>query len=371
MMLMDLNGDSSSDEDEQADDQDDEVVEVLPPQPTAHPEVHTEAVAAPPSAPAPPLPCRPPDEAPPPPTPHPAAPPPQLVPSPRRSPAPAASACTVVLTSSLLSHYADLRGHLTACECPFAESSNAPLPGLSVHWIGEFGRRLPRVAIVIESCDVVRRATARQLLPDTAAAQALALSWAAHATLSVVVVGKTAAGLDRCLDELQLELGVSVRKVLNAKELTELLACHTLTLAKAPAPSDALGGASGDGASGVAATGGAVGGGRAPTSAPDFLAGLTAHDILHNRSVPKSLHAAWLGALKQLLPESAAMAVHAAHPSFRSLYSHLCDAERSGRPLESGLAELRVAGGKRLGPARSRRLVKVLMATRSEAFVCL
>ena len=41
--------------------------------------------------------------------------------------------------------------------------------------------------------------------------------------------------------------------------------------------------------------------------------------------------------------------------------------ERRGL-VESALAELRVAGGKRLGPARSRKLIKIIMATREQAF---
>ena len=95
-----------------------------------------------------------------------------------------------------------------------------------------------------------------------------------------------------------------------------------------------------------------------------FLAGLTAHDVLHNRSVPRSLSQSWLGALKQLLPESAASAVHAAHPSFRQLYDHVRQADAAG--AAGGLAELRV-GAKRLGPARSKRVRRLLTATQEQA----
>ena len=40
-----------------------------------------------------------------------------------------------------------------------------------------------------------------------------------------------------------------------------------------------------------------------------FLAGLTSHDVLHNKGVPRSLQQSWPGALCQLLPETAAVAV--------------------------------------------------------------
>ena len=91
-----------------------------------------------------------------------------------------------------------------------------------------------------------------------------------------------------------------------------------------------------------------------------FLAGLTAHDVLHNRGVPRGLRAAWVGALRQLLPEAAAAAVADQYPTFRRLYDHL---RRTG---EIGLQDVRV-GSKRLGPARSRRIHRVLLAAREQA----
>ena len=54
-------------------------------------------------------------------------------------------------------------------------------------------------------------------------------------------------------------------------------------------------------------------------------------------------------------------------PSFRRTYAHLARSEAEGGKLEGTLAELRVQGGKRLGPARAKRLARVLMATRHEA----
>ena len=60
-----------------------------------------------------------------------------------------------------------------------------------------------------------------------------------------------------------------------------------------------------------------------------------------------------------------ATAVHQAYPSFRRLYAHLKRSEAEGGRPEGCLAELRVQGGKRLGPARAKRLARVLMATES------
>jgi hypothetical protein len=251
-----------------------------------------------------------------------------------------------LLHPTLLAAHAELSTHLTAADVQFDAADSSAQPLLSARWVAG-SHRLPRVLVVWESAEVARLASTGGLVPALAAAQAAVAGWHSDATLSLVVVGRAAAGVEQCLSVAQLELGLSsVRRALHSKELAELLACHTDALAKAQhslrAPDDAA------------------------RDAPDFLAGLTAHDVLHNRGVPKALHASWLFALKQLLPESAAVAVHAAYPSFRRLYSHLIDAERAGR--EPALAELRVAGGKRLGPARSRKLVKVLMASRFQAF---
>ena len=105
---------------------------------------------------------------------------------------------------------------------------------------------------------------------------------------------------------------------------------------------------------------------------------LTAHDVLHNKTVPKSLQASWLGALKQIVPESAALSVHAEYPSFRRLYAYMQRAERDharrargggggGAAVDLGALENVRVGAKRFGPARSRRLYRVIMATREQA----
>ena len=155
--------------------------------------------------------------------------------------------------------------------------------------------------------------------------------------------------------------GMCARRAPNARELADVLANHTAAIAKAE-QAQAEPAAAAAGSSSSAAAG--------PSTAPDFLAGLTAHDVLRNKGVPKAPSAAWLGALKQILPEAGANAVHAEHPSFRRLYNHLVDAEKpgSGLPMEGRLADIRCANGKRLGPARSKRLAKLIMAGREQAF---
>ena len=169
--------------------------------------------------------------------------------------------------------------------------------------------------------------------------------WLTACTLSLIVVGKAAAGLERVLDALQLEAGISCRRAADERELCALLTRHGQALCA----SERAAAKSGDGCE------------------PAFLAGLTSSDILRNKSVPKSLPQAWLGVLKQILPEAHAGPVREAFPSFRRLYEHLAQSEASGGKLEGSLADLRVQGGKRLGPARAKRLARVLMARREDA----
>lgn len=134
-------------------------------------------------------------------------------------------------------------------------------------------------------------------------------------------------------------------------QLAELIVHHTAALT---AGGKAAGGrAGGAGPSGRTSLGGHTG--------EAFLAGLTAHDVLHNKGVPKSLRQSWVGALRQILPEAAAAAVAEEYPSFRVIYRRLQRVDGI-----SAVADLRV-GSKRLGPARSRRLHRVLMAARDEA----
>ena len=326
----------------------------------------------------------------------------------------------LVLHATLVAQYPGLVARLTdGTDETLVEvdaEAAAPLPKLTAHWTrssssssnsssnssstaaacrSAVSERLPRVVLVWEPTQLMRLATEGHLLPRIANAQAACTTWLAGSTLSLVVLGKGGPGLERCVAALQLEAGLTVRRAVNDKELADLResarrepALCSLSLSLSPthlfpllsplihlslpstAPVSRV--------ASVSAHGAALASGEKRSAkhaasgvdaAPDFLAGLTSSDVLYNKSVPKSLDAAWLGALKQLLPDSAAVAVHAAYPSFRQLYSHLRQSEASGGKAEGSLAELRLAGGKRLGPARSQRLARVLMATRAGELV--
>jgi hypothetical protein len=224
--------------------------------------------------------------------------------------------------------------------------SPADIP-LSVHWARDARSspaHLPRVTLVWESAEVLRRASDGSLLSDLRHAQVAATRWTSGCILSLVVYGKNGPGLERCLGALQVELALSVRRVLDEPALAELLAMYAASLEQ-------------------------VERGPSPTDSCDFLAGLTAHDVLHNKSVPKSLQQSWRGALRQLLPDTAASAVQEEYPSFRRLLEGMQEAEADGRPAEGCIAEVRV-GTKRLGPARSSRLARIIMAKRNQAFDC-
>lgn len=214
------------------------------------------------------------------------------------------------------------------------------------------GERAPRIAIVWEVAQLVRLGASGggALMGEVHRAQMAARAWAGGGSLHLVAAGRSAPGLDGVIDALQLEAGVSVRRVLNGRELVTLLDSYANALT--------------DGA-------------RHPACTEGFLAGLTAHDVLRNKGVPRSLAQSWLGALRQVVPESAATAIYAEYPSFRRLYERLRQAdanEGTGASASTAgshvacLADLRVAGGKRLGPARARRLQRVLMAAREQAF---
>ena len=239
-------------------------------------------------------------------------------------------------------------------------ASAASLPDSSVHWLrnrsgppggasssSAVADRCHAVCLVWDASEALRLHAAGALGSRLVAAQAMCRAWHPECVPSLLFVGKNTPGLDRLVAELQLDAGVSARRAVTVRDLADLLHAHGRALARAEkkAAKDVDG-----------------------QGQPDFLAGLTSADILHNKGVPKTLTMAWLGALKQLLPSSAADAVHAAFPSFRKLYTHLRANEAAGRPLEGHLADLRVAGGKRLGPARSRRLARLLLAGREEAF---
>jgi hypothetical protein len=272
-----------------------------------------------------------------------------------------ASAAAEAATGGTSASAGNASGGATLLPVDVLPATAAPsLPPLSAHWVrnslaacsattigaAAVCDRLPRACLMWGSADVMRQASDGSLLPSIVAAQeAWRGAWLTRCTLSLVVVGKAVAGLERVLDALQLEAGISCRRATDERELCALLTRHGQALVASER---------------AAAKGGAG-------SEPAFLAGLTSSDVLRNKGVPKTLPQAWLGALKQILPEAHACAVRDAFPSFRRLYAHLARSEAEGGKLEGTLAELRVQGGKRLGPARAKRLARVLMATRHEA----
>ena len=247
-----------------------------------------------------------------------------------------ATVCTM-LTHSLNMGWSTLATHLTSLECKHEVCNEVP-DGIqsAAYWVsddchtGLTANRLPRLIAVWTSADVTRMAREGSLMREWARAQSVASEWVPGCTLTIVVAGCATAGLQHVLGAAQLELGLSARRVLNEKELAVLLASYATALRNAE---------------------------RAPTVCEGFLGGLTSADMLDNTAVPRTAAQSWVGALKQLLPESAAVAVHAAYPSFRLLYADLA---ANPAVAEARLQDLKV-GAKRLGPARSRRLRRVFM----------
>lgn len=375
--MYDLNGTSSEEESEEecmAEEQETSTIEAETPEQPPQPQLPPQPQPQPPPPPIPlpqqPLPQQPPQ------LPNAAPGLPQSTTKPKDA-LPSSSLVRVVLHETLVNRYPNMLESLIECSGPSQPEDGssgggsgmlpvdvlpatcAPaLPPFTVHWTrnspaacaaispaaAPVSDRLPRACAVWESAEVVRCATSGTLRATISAAQeAWRSAWLPGCTLGLIVVGKTVAGLERCIDAVQLEAGVACRRATSERELCELLTLHGQMLCASEKK---------DGAS---------------ASVPTFLAGLTSSDILHNKGVPKSLPQAWLGALKQILPEAHATAVHQAYPSFRRLYAHLKRSEAEGGRPEGCLAELRVQGGKRLGPARAKRLARVLMATREQA----
>jgi len=156
--------------------------------------------------------------------------------------------------------------------------------------------------------------------------------WTGSAPLTLLVVG-ISPGIDASIAWLVLELGVAVRRVHQVEKLAHVLASYSSALARKPA-----------------------------VQTERFLHGLNARDVRFNKSAPKEEAAMWVGALRQLLPDVASNALHATFPTFRTLYDKFAEGEHA----EGEVADLR-SGAHRLGPAKTRKIARVLMATREEA----
>tara|TARA_B110001452_G_C15119856_1_gene390320 strand:+ start:91 stop:876 length:786 start_codon:yes stop_codon:yes gene_type:complete len=238
-----------------------------------------------------------------------------------------------LLPRTVLATHPTLPDELGRCDCAHAEASDGTTR--AVRWERldpEGGGQLaPHAVLVMAATEVVERFKAGDALGEVVAQQDCP-------RVTLVATGTPPPGLERVLDEVQLECAISCRRALNDAELADMLAAIGSALAKAARPSDEQA----------------------------FLAGLSSQDVLFNQKMPRNPSEAWLGALRQLLPERAAAAVHAAHPTVSRLYAHYRAAAATGAEPHAAIAELRV-GNQRLGPCKSRRLHRVMMATREQA----
>ena len=172
-------------------------------------------------------------------------------------------------------------------------SSGMPL----VQWRLPNDELLPHAALVYAGSEIVAWAESGETLSGIVAAL--------PPRTTLVAVGTPHPMLERVLTSVQLESGWSVRRVLNVAELAKLLAALGDALARAASHSNETG--------------------------ASFLSGLTSRDVLYGTSgatkVPRGPSEAWLGALKQLLPERSALVLHAAFPTVSSIYKHYREAD--------------------------------------------
>jgi hypothetical protein len=200
------------------------------------------------------------------------------------SPHPLVDAC-------LVRCFADLPEELERCGCVLGEAASSRDVPL-VRWQLPNDELLPHAALVYAGSEIVARAEAGESLSDIVAALP---------RTTLVAVGPPPPKLERVLTSVQLECGMSVRRVLNVAELAELLAALGTALGRAASRSDE------------------------PEVA--FLSGLTSRDVLYNQKVPRGPSEAWLGALKQILPERSALVLHESFPTVHSIYKHYREAD--------------------------------------------
>lgn len=238
---------------------------------------------------------------------------------------------SLVLSQDLVEAYAGLPEQLKAQGTAHELDASAPVP-LSAHWRKTAGTNdvhvTPQLVVVWSAEMLMDRLQSRTLEKAALEAQA------GGATALVVV--NSEPGLEDAVGWLALEVGISVHAI-KQQELATVLSSFGAALVKANCEQ------------------------LAPSaSKADFLQGLRAKDVLFNKAASASLKAAWLGALRQVLPEGAAKVVSENYKTYRSLYLHL----RAGTEgeAERAIADLTV-GKQRLGPAKARKLRRVMMAT--------
>jgi len=209
------------------------------------------------------------------------------------------------------------------------------LPGLpcAASWTID-GQSCARVAVVLEATAMLSKLRDGSLIRWAAALQTAARGCVPAASPHLIVSG-SASGVEQSIGWLALELGLNVRRAA-AGDIAEVLVAYGAALCS-----------------------------RKPSTSEEFLHGLCAKDVLFNRAAHKSLSGAWQGALRQILPDSAAGAVYAAFPSFRRLYTHVLTERVANGCSHCTLSDLRV-GNQRLGPAKARK-IRSLFSTSAEA----
>lgn len=202
----------------------------------------------------------------------------------------AAASPHTLVDACLVRCFAGLPEELERCGCVLGDATSRDIP--LVRWRLPNDELLPHAALVYAGSEIVARAEAGESLSGIVAALP---------RTTLVAVGPPPPRLERVLTSVQLECGISVRRVLNVAELAELLAALGAALGRAASRSDE------------------------PEVA--FLSGLTSRDVLYNQKVPRGPSEAWLGALKQILPERSALVLHESFPTVRSIYTHYREAD--------------------------------------------
>ena len=202
----------------------------------------------------------------------------------------AAASPHTLVDACLVRCFAGLPEELERCGCVLGDATSRDLP--LVRWRLPNDELLPHAALVYAGSEIVARAEAGESLSGIVAVLP---------RTTLVAVGPPPPKLERVLTSVQLECGISVRRVLNVAELAELLAALGAALGRAASRSDE------------------------PEVA--FLSGLTSRDVLYNQKVPRGPSEAWLGALKQILPERSALVLHESFPTVRSIYKHYREAD--------------------------------------------
>ena len=227
----------------------------------------------------------------------------------------------------------DLHPHLCAT-AHWELTPNSAVAHILVVWTGENFLRLAQDNRLAAELERVRSALST-LIPNGSAAPDWLVSASAVQRLTFAVLSDSLNAVSRTIAHAQLELGVTIRHMRHG-EMVDTLTTYALALEPT----------------------------RQAPREERFLCGLDPRAVRFNQGAQKTLSGAWLAALRQVLAESQAKAVHRAFPTFRRLYE-LCKDESAA---EAALAELRLGrrrrsgteGSQRFGPAKSRKVISVM-----------